>query len=62
MISTETIDLELLAEKLIADAFYFRDNANYFTLTTVLETTAEIAKYLKEREEAMQWTRHELFR
>ncbi|PWI57184.1 hypothetical protein [Sulfoacidibacillus thermotolerans] len=62
MISIETPDLELLAEKLIADAFQFRDNANFNTLTIVLQTTAELAKYLKEREEALQWSHRHLFR
>ncbi|MCI0181908.1 MAG: hypothetical protein OWR52_04700 [Acidibacillus sp.] len=62
MIFTEAPDLELLAEKLISDAFYFRDEPSFKTLTAVLETTSEVAKYLKEREEALQWSSRQLCR
>ncbi len=61
MIATDALDVELLVEKLLADAYRLRDTPNFSTLTEVLETTARIGIHLKEREEAYDWADHHLF-
>ncbi len=61
MLVTDTLDVELLAEKLLADAYRLRDAPDFSTLAEVLETTARIGMYLKGREEAFTWVDRHLF-
>ncbi len=61
MIATDALDVELLAEKLLTDAYRLRDAPDFSTLAEVLETTARIGIYLKGREEAFDWADRHLF-
>ncbi len=51
MIQAETLDFELLAEKLLIDAYALRDRASWNALVSLLESAAQIGNFLKERDE-----------
>ena len=61
MISLETLDIELIAEKLLVDAYVLRDNPNWEAFLLVMESLVTIGRSLQERDGALEWAQQQLF-
>ena len=61
MISLETLDIELIAEKLLVDAYALRDNPNWEAFLLVMESLVVIGRNLQERDGALEWAQQQLF-
>jgi len=61
MISLETLDIELIAEKLLVDAYALRDNPNWEAFLLVMESLVTIGRSLQERDGALEWAQQQLF-
>jgi hypothetical protein len=61
MISLETLDIELIAEKLLVDAYALRDNPNWEAFLLVMESLVTIGRNLQERDGALEWAQQQIF-
>lgn len=55
-----TVELEMLCERLLIDAFALQDDPEWATLSQLLQSTAKIASFLQERESAFSWAELQL--
>ena len=61
MIASDTLDFELMTEKMLADAFTLRDQPSWEGFFQVMESMVLIGRYLQEREGAVRWAEQQLF-
>lgn len=55
MISADVVDFELLAEKLLLDAYSVRDTPCWKNFVSLLQTVAQVGAHLQEREQALSF-------
>lgn len=58
---TAAVELELLCERMMIHAFAVQDNPQWGTLTELLQSAAQIAAFLKDRESAYDWAEQLLY-
>ncbi len=61
MITSDSLDIELMTEKMLADAFTLRDQPSWEGFFQVMESMVLIGRYLQEREGAVKWAEQQLF-
>ena len=62
MVSLDTFDIELLAEKLLTDTYELRDEPSWEAFFQVMESLMTIGRVLQERDGALKWADRQLFR
>lgn len=62
LIQAETAEFELLAEKLLVDAYALRDSPSLENLVSVMASTAQLGQYFSDREKASSWIDYYLLR
>lgn len=60
MVDLDTLDLEVISEKLLADAFLLRDQPSWDSYFKVMETMIVIGRFLYEQESALDWAKHQI--
>ena len=60
MISLDSLDMELMAEKMLADAYALRDEPNLDTFFQVMESLLRVGRHIQDQEGALRWAERQL--